>query len=228
LVERLLPGPQISVEAISEDGEHVVAGVTAKSSSREHLVELGHVCPAPLDDDTVSAVHDLVARTLTALGVTFGVTHTEIVLTPEGPRIIETHVRYAGDRITSLVHDVTGIDLRECSARQALGQSVLGDVRAALRREPVGASAIWFTAPDAPGVLRAVEGLEEARDTASVTEVVPLLSVGDRTNPLRSTDRGAYVRAVGPTSKEALDAATTAAARISFVLSHSHAAGEVV
>ncbi len=122
LLERLLPGPQISVEAVSEEKEHVVVGITAKSSSPEHLVELGHVCPAPLDEDTTTAVRDLVERTLTALGVTFGVTHTEIVLTPQGPRIIETHLRYAGDRITTLVHDVTGVDIRECGARRRRGR----------------------------------------------------------------------------------------------------------
>lgn len=221
LLERLLAGPQISVEALSEDGAHVVVGVTAKSSSTDHFVELGHVCPAPLDDDVEAAVRDLVTGTLTALGVTFGVTHTEIVLTERGPRIIETHVRYAGDRITALVHDVTGIDLRECAARQALGQRVLDDVRAAVARRPGRAAAIWFTAPDAPGVLRAIEGMAEAERDDGVVEVVPLMSVGDATNTMRSTfDRGAYVRAVAPTAKEALDTASTAAARITFVVAN--------
>lgn len=229
LMERLLPGPQLSVEAVSEEKEHVVVGITAKSSSPDHLVELGHVCPAPLDEDTTAAVRDLVTRTLTALGVTFGVTHTEIVLTPEGPRIIETHVRYAGDRITTLVHDVTGVDLRECSARQALGQRVLDDVRAALRSTPSRASAIWFTAPDAPGVLRGIEGIDEATRGEGVVEVVPLLAVGDPTSVLRSTfDRGAYVRAIAPTAKEALDTAMTAAARITFLVAHSHRTAETV
>ncbi|HEU5469192.1 MAG TPA: ATP-grasp domain-containing protein [Actinophytocola sp.] len=229
LLERLLQGPQISVEAISEEREHVVVGSTAKSSSRDHLVELGHVCPAPLDEDTATAVRELVTRTLTALGVTFGVTHTEIVLTPEGPRIIETHVRYAGDRITALVHDVTGVDLRVCSARQALGQRVLDDVRAALRREPSGASAIWFTAPDAPGVLRGIEGIDDAARIEGVVEVVPLLSIGDPTNPMRSTfDRGAYVRALAPTAKEAIDTAATAAAKITFLLANSHRTTDLV
>jgi len=229
LLERLLSGPQISVEAVSEANEHVVVGITAKSSSPSHLVELGHVCPAPLDADTTAAVHDLVARTLTALGVTFGVTHTEIVITPEGPRIIETHVRYAGDRIATLVHDVTGVDVRECSARQALGQRVLDDVRAALRREPTRASAIWFAAPDAPGVLRGIEGIDDAARIEGVVEVVPLLSVGDTTSTMRSTfDRGAYVRAIAPTAKEALDTAATAAAKVTFLLAHSHKATEIV
>lgn len=229
LLERLLPGPQFSVEAVSETNEHVVVGITAKSSSLDHLVELGHVCPAPLDADITSAVHELVARTLTALGVTFGVTHTEIVLTPDGPRIIETHVRYAGDRIATLVHDVTGVDVRECSARQALGQRVLDDVRAALCRPPTLASAIWFAAPDAPGVLRGIEGMDEAARIEGVVEVVPLLSRGDTTSVMRSTfDRGAYVRAIAPAAKEALDIAATAAAKVTFLVAHSHRSIETI
>lgn len=135
------------------------------------------------------------------------------------PRVL----RYAGDRITSLVDDVTGVDLRQCAARQALGQRVLGEVREAVRVAPSRASAIWFASPDAPGVLRVIEGAAEAARVPGVTEVATLLSPGDRTAPLRSTfDRGVYVRAVADTAENARAAAAAGAPKIMFVVESRH------
>jgi biotin carboxylase len=229
LVEPLLPGPQISVEAFSEEGRHVVVAMTAKSSEPDHLVELGHVCPAPLDEETTAAVTALVTGMLDALGVAFGPTHTEVVLTPGGPRPIETHLRLAGDQIPALVRDATGVDLQACVARQTLGHRVLDGIRTTLRAGRGTASAIWYAAPDTAGELRSIEGLAEAEALDGVTEVKAVLSPGATTAPLRSTfDRGAYARATGETAKEALDTAADAASRISFVVARRHVVTDTV
>jgi biotin carboxylase len=49
LVEPFHEGTEYSVECISEDGSHVVAGITAKYLEDDGFVELGHVVPAPLE-----------------------------------------------------------------------------------------------------------------------------------------------------------------------------------
>ncbi len=78
-------------------------------------------------------------------------------------------------------------------------------------------------------MLRDIEGIDDATRIDGVMEVVPLLSVGDTTSAMRSTfDRGAYVRAIAATAKEALDTAATAAAKITFLLAHSHKTAEII
>ncbi|MGB8501067.1 ATP-grasp domain-containing protein, partial [Mycobacterium sp.] len=127
LVEQFHEGPQFSVEAFSELGEHQVVSITRKFSDPITFVELGHVASADLTPEQQAEVYDYVERVLDALGVEFGATHTEIVLSEAGPRIIETHVRQGGDEIPALTFDATGVDLAECVVRQTVGEKVLPD-----------------------------------------------------------------------------------------------------
>jgi biotin carboxylase len=220
LVEQFHEGPQFSVEAFSELGDHQVVSITRKFSDPATFVELGHVASADLTSKQQEDIHDYVERLLEALGVEFGATHTEIVLTPAGPRVIETHVRMGGDEIPALTFDATGVDLAEYVVRQTVGEKVLPDIRAILAEDrPSRCSAIWFVAAPATGELASVSGLEEAGKTEGVTEVKLLVGPGSTVGRLESSDsRIAYVRSVGETATEALDAARKAAAHLEFQL----------
>ncbi|MEU1122552.1 ATP-grasp domain-containing protein [Streptomyces sp. NPDC005899] len=218
VAERFHEGPQFSVEAFSEDGEHACVAITRKYSDPGRFVELGHVVPAHLAPETEEEVRSYVARVLDALGITFGATHTEVVLTDAGPRVIETHLRMGGDEIPALVRAATGVDLGDCVARQAAGERVLPELREKLSggRAPSFA-AIWFAAAPVAGVLTSVEGVEEARRTAGVEEVVVQAEPGTVCAGLESSDgRLAYARATGATAEEALGAARAALTALAF------------
>ncbi|WP_172651780.1 ATP-grasp domain-containing protein [Rhodococcus opacus] len=218
LVERFHEGPQFSVEAFSECGEHQIVAVTRKFSDPANFVELGHVAPAALSAEQEERIHTYVTSVLDAVGVEFGATHTEIVLTPTGPRVIETHVRMGGDEIPSLALDATGVDLAECVVRQTVGEKVLPGIRAVLAEErPARCSAIWFAAAPVAGVLVDVSGVDDARKVDGVTDVQLLVRPGGAVAVLESSDsRVAYARAVGDTAEQALDAAREAMARLEF------------
>ena len=220
LVEHFHEGPQFSVEAFSELGEHQVVSITRKFSDPVSFVELGHVACADLTVEQQEDVNDYVERVLKALGVEFGATHTEIVLTPAGPRVIETHVRMGGDEIPGLTLDATGVDLAEFVVKQTVGEKVLPDIRAILAEgRPTRSSAIWFVAAPSAGVLADVGGVDEARDAEGVTEVEILVRPGTTLGALESSDsRVAYVRAVGETPDLAIDAARNAASHLEFHL----------
>ncbi|MFF9476272.1 ATP-grasp domain-containing protein [Streptomyces roseolus] len=220
LVEEFLDGPQFSVEAVSEAGEHQVVAITAKFSDPATFVELGHVTPAPLTDEDRDRIHAYVLAVLDALGVEFGPTHSEICLTEKGPRLIETHVRMGGDEIPALVLDATGVDIDDCAARQTLGRSVLPAVRATLAEpRPPRSSAVWFVALEATGVLDHVTGLEEARSLPGVTEVTLLAKPGTEVGGLTSSaSRVAFARATAATPEEATRAAKAAAEHLAFTL----------
>ncbi|MDT0269464.1 ATP-grasp domain-containing protein [Streptomyces sp. DSM 44915] len=214
LAERFHEGPQFSVEALSEDGEHQVLAVVRKFYEPDGYVELGHLAPAGLDAAAELAVAGLVAATLDALGVGHGPTHTEVVLTAAGPRVIETHLRLAGDEIPELVGEVTGLDYPRLVARQALGQRVLPEVRAALADPgPERYSAIWFTLPTGGGTLVAAEPPPPgAVPAGGSVETHPLLDPGDEiAHPANSDSRVAATRSRAGTAAEAVRAARAAA-----------------
>ncbi|MFJ4010152.1 ATP-grasp domain-containing protein [Streptomyces sp. NPDC090026] len=230
LVEEFLDGPQFSVEAVSEAGEHQVVAITAKFSDPASFVELGHVTPARLTDEVRNEVHAHVGAVLDALGVEFGPTHSEICLTEKGPRLIETHVRMGGDEIPALVQDATGVDVDDCAARQTLGESILPGVRATLAEErPARCSAIWFAALEVTGRLDHVGRLDEARSLPGVTEVRLLAKQGAEVGGLNSSDsRVAFARALADTPEEAAHAARAAVEHLEFTLKVSTHRGQAI
>ncbi|WP_329617391.1 ATP-grasp domain-containing protein [Streptomyces brevispora] len=219
LVEEFFEGPQFSVEAFSEAGEHQVVAITRKYSDPESFVELGHVSPAELPAEDAEVISDYACSVLDALAVEFGPTHTEIVLGDRGPRLIETHVRMGGDMIPTLTLEATGVDIDDCTARQTLGEKVLPGIRSRLaepRPEP-HSSAIWFASVGAPGTLDEILGLKEARALPGVTEVEPMVRPGAKVGALESSvSRVAYARALATTADEAVEAARAAVTSLEF------------
>ncbi|MFI9381709.1 ATP-grasp domain-containing protein [Kutzneria sp. NPDC052558] len=212
LVEEFLTGREISVESFSEQGEHVVVAVTQKFTDPATLVELGHVIPAELDADTAEAVRRHTARVLSALGVRDGPCHTELVLTDDGPRTIETHLRLAGDEIPYLAKDATGVDLVGLVVAQTLGETVLPGLRQRLAEPGGPAQAIWFGASPCAGTLVSVEGADD--------RVVVAVKPGDQLGELSdSGSRPLWARADGPDPATAVRLAREAVARCRLIVS---------
>ena len=220
MVEPFLPGTEYSVDTLSEGGVHRCVCLAEKTSDPEHFVELRHVLPAPLPASARNGIERKVCEMLTALGVTDGVCHTEVKLDGEHVRIIESHHRPGGDEIPHMFHDLTGIDLFALRARQCCGETVMAELDAALRREREQAyGCIQFAAVRSPGVLRAVEGLAEARAMPGVVRARALLSPGHQlTGAFHSGTRAALVRAVGNSPALARERAAAAMAQVRIVV----------
>jgi hypothetical protein len=216
LVERFLVGKQYSVEAMSEEGEHVVLAVTRKYSDAQTLVELGHVMPAPITDSQREAIARCAVEVLDAVGLAYGPSHTEIVLGTDGPTPIETHARVGGDDLWLMVHAATGVDLDAVQPDQILGRRVLNDVRATLAG-PIPErqyQAVWFGATRTKGESAGLVIPESVRAIEHVV-VTALRGEGDAIMPLASSnDRLFKVRATGTSAFEALELARGAAAAV--------------
>ncbi|MFI9628871.1 ATP-grasp domain-containing protein [Streptomyces sp. NPDC052042] len=222
LVEPFVTGDEYSVECVSEDGEHLVTGITRKISEDDHFVEVGHVVPAPLPDSDEQRIAGTVRDALKALGVRRGVTHTEVIVRADEVYVVETHLRPAGDEIPELWARITGVDLIDVVARQAVGLQVLDDVRAALaetRENGPRAAAIWYACPDAVGEIVEVSGEEGARALEGVVDVEVLREPGKRLKGVTgSFARGAHVCAVGTTQEEALSRAQEGVRKLAFTV----------
>ncbi|WP_136313797.1 ATP-grasp domain-containing protein [Actinomyces procaprae] len=185
IVEELLVGREISCEVLCVDGVyHVLATTDKDTTGSPHFIETGHTQPADLDEETLAAAHALVAQCLAAVGMHFGPAHVEMMLTDNGPALIEFGSRMAGDFVSShVVPGSTDIDFISLVLRQACGEQI--EVPPSSGR----AAAIRFlTAPE--GVLHAFHGVEEARSLPGVDAVITLAEPGDEITPLHSsTDR---------------------------------------
>ena len=216
LVESYLEGDEWSVEAFSEAGAHRIMCITRKYKDPKTCVETGHCLPATLDSAQTQAIHDLVCATLTALGVANGPTHTEVITTPNGPRVVETHTRMGGDLIGKLIRIVTGIDPHELWWRQTLGESVIDEVPVCGEGKH---AAIRYVSPRAFGTLERVEGIQEARACPGVEDLGVLKKPGTEIGEVfDSSSRVAAVIAVGESVEEAVDRAVEATKAIRFVV----------
>ncbi|MEU8264743.1 ATP-grasp domain-containing protein [Micromonospora sp. NPDC048999] len=193
LVEEYLEGSEYSVETISVAGQHHVLGITAKQlRPPPGFVEIGHVYPAPLNTTDRLAIAEVVTALLQAADYQFGPAHTEVILTRQGPRIVESQARLAGDRIPRLVELATGMDPAVTIFR-ALASAPVEPV------QPKKAAAISFFELE-PGRLLELTGLDEMRRLPFVDTVVFHHEVGDDLpEVIDNRTRHGYVIVTAPT-----------------------------
>ncbi|HYF66281.1 MAG TPA: ATP-grasp domain-containing protein [Herpetosiphonaceae bacterium] len=215
LVEGFLEGPEYSVEAFSEHGRHRVICVTQKFKDPRTCIETGHCVPAPISDRQRAAIECFVMDVLEAMEMTHGPSHTEVVVTADGPKIVETHARLGGDNIVDLIKLTGEVDLEELWIRQSSGESVFDQLPAALQ----GYAAIAYATPQAIGVLERIDGLEAARGQPGVIRVEPLQDPGTMIEgAYDSYSRGASAIAVGDSYEEAVSRAQTAVSQLRFIV----------
>ncbi|MBV1850610.1 ATP-grasp domain-containing protein [Catellatospora tritici] len=166
-------GDFVSVESVIADGRIGHLGVTGKFPLLPPFREQGQFWPARLDPVERAALTELAARAITALGVHTGITHTEIKLTPDGPRIIEVNGRLGGF-INDLSIRSAGIDAVGLAGRVALGERVAV--------APVAPTAVHFhyqgQSPTRRCRLVGVNGLAQVRRVAGVTGYRRMIPLG--------------------------------------------------
>jgi biotin carboxylase len=128
LVEELLQGrpdtpfgDYVSVESLCGPRGISHLAVTGKFPLAPPFRETGRFWPAAVSPEEREQITDLVTRALRALDVGIGLTHTEVKLTADGPRIIEVNGRLGG-HIHGLARQVSGTDLIHLAGLLALGQ----------------------------------------------------------------------------------------------------------
>ena len=109
LVQPYVDGNEYCVNAVSCDGSHLVSEVyrTRKrrcGESKVYDVETLVDPTSPAYDEVVGYAR----RVLTALGITFGPSHTEIIVGNRGPTLIESAARFMGALDIALIARATG------------------------------------------------------------------------------------------------------------------------
>ncbi|MBD0707069.1 MULTISPECIES: ATP-grasp domain-containing protein [unclassified Streptomyces] len=218
VVEEFLDGEEFSVEALSVGKQHRVVAVTRKFTDPVNFVSRGHVVPAPLTSEEYAEVSAYVVRVLDAFGFHDCPSHTEVMLTGRGPRIIEMHNRIGGDAIMDLVRLSTGVDMYELIARQSIGEDVGALLPDKILHER--SAAAWYAAPSGPPThtLLEVRGVERVRELPDVRTVTLLREPGSPQPTVRSNfDRSGRVLAVGDSPEQALAHAREAVGMLRFV-----------
>lgn len=202
IVEEYMTGQEVSVETLTYGGYTYVLQVTDKvTTGAPHFVEIGHNEPSSLSTTTLDKIKDLAIRAVNAIGITIGPAHVEIMVTKDGPKLIELGARLGGDCITShLVRLSTGIDMLKETIKTLCGEKP--DLTPTYSK----CAAIRFIMPEKEGTFIGIDGIDKAKSIPGIKEINYILNKGDIVSGVRSSDdRLAYIIAQSDTMKGAID-----------------------
>lgn len=201
VVEERMSGPEVSVETLSVDGICHVIQITDKiTTGAPHYVEMGHSQPTKHSKEVVERIAEVAKAANKAIGIQNGPSHTEIIITSEGPKIVELGARLGGDNInTHLVPLSTGVNIVECCIKIALGE------KPNIKPKWNKGSAIRYFKQHA-GVVKSIAGIEEAEKLNGIQQISIVHGVGENiTDVIDSGSRMGFVIAQDVDAEHAID-----------------------
>lgn len=180
IVEAYLPGDELAVEALLDDGKLEVLALFDKPDPLEgpYFEETLYVTPSRRSADEQRAVTTCVRQAAEALGLIDGPVHAEVRLHEGKATLVEVAARTIGGLCGRTLRFGTGMSLEEVVLRHAAGMSLLH-----AERERRAAGVMMLPIPRA-GVLARVDGLEEARRIPGVEAVTITAPLGRPVVPL--------------------------------------------
>ena len=212
LIEEYMQGPEVSVEVMTIKGQTTVLAVTDKlTTGAPFFVEMGHSQPSVLSNEIIEKVKDIAIKAVQAIGIDNSPSHVEIIVTEDGPKLVEIGARLGGDCITTYLIPLSiGVDMVTACILLALGQEP--DI---LPKYQKGAAIRYVKCKK--GILQDIIGLGKAMSDPNIKHIEIVKKVGDKIIPVHSSgDRVGYVIAQATTPLEAIRASEKALNEIKF------------
>jgi len=180
LAEEYVPGLEVALEGLLIDGRLHVLALFDKPDPLEgpFFEETIYITPSRLPEVVQQAIRTTTAAACAALGLTEGPIHAELRVNDDGPWVLEIAARSIGGLCSRTLRFGTGMTLEEIILRHALGWPI-----DTLERQRPAAGVMMIPIPRG-GTLKAVQGVEDAKATAHVEDVVISVHVGQEVVPL--------------------------------------------
>lgn len=159
LVEGYLPGVEVALEGMLDNGELIVLALFDKPDPLvgPYFEETIYVTPSRLTLDVQEQIGATTAAAARALGLVAGPVHAELRVNDAGVWIIEIAGRSIGGLCSQVLRFGVDASLEELIIRQAAGISLDSTLRSGK-----AAGVMMIPIPER-GLLRGVEGVEEAQ-----------------------------------------------------------------
>jgi biotin carboxylase len=168
LVERYIPGAEVALEGLLEQGKLRVLALFDKPDPLEgpYFEESIYVTPSRLPAEMQTRIFDCAAHAVRALGLSEGPLHAEFRTNDGGPWVLELAPRPIGGLCSrTLRFGPDRIFLEELLVGHAMGLA-----RAEMPRESLAAGVMMIPVPRS-GVFEGIEGVERAAATPGIDEV---------------------------------------------------------
>jgi biotin carboxylase len=116
-------GSYVSVESLVQDGTITHLAVNDKGPLEPGFRETAQILPTALPDHLSLAMTECAAAAITSLGLANTAVHTEIMMTRDGPRVIEVNARVGG-AVAEQMHFSSQYDVVDAIASIAVGDPI--------------------------------------------------------------------------------------------------------
>jgi biotin carboxylase len=180
IIQEYMVGKEVSVEVMVKNNEPHIVAITDKITTGEpFFVEMAHSQPSQQNEKQIAEV---AKKAVYAVGISRGPAHVEIMVTPEGPKLIELGARLGGDFITShLVPLSTGVDIVKATILDSCG--MVFNIESTISKT----SMIKYLTTDF-GVIEHIRGIEEAKQVLGVVDVKLFKGIGDSIGDIHSSN----------------------------------------
>jgi biotin carboxylase/isopentenyl diphosphate isomerase/L-lactate dehydrogenase-like FMN-dependent dehydrogenase len=215
ICESFMDGPELSIDALIWKGEIHITGVADRIIEfPPYFVETGHIMPTNLDEKLVKDGIEVFKKGIRALGIEIGAAKGDIKLTSHGAMVGEIASRLSGGFMSAYTYPYsTGVNLIQAAIRIALGNPP-GDLCPKYHKVSVERAII-----PGSGVVRTIEGVEEAMSLKGVKNVFVTCEIGETVHiPTSNVEKCGNVIAVGNSREEALASANLGVKTVRIVL----------
>ncbi len=200
IIEEYMAGPELSIDAVVYNGEITITGIADRIIEYPpYFVEIGHTMPSQLSLEIQQSACDVMKKGIRALGITIGCAKGDIKLTDDGPMIGELAARLSGGFMSAYTYPLsTGVDLMKAAIEVALGQEP-GNLEPLYQHVSIERAIIAQ-----PGIVRRINGLEEALKISGITEIFINVKSGDKIiAPRSNVEKAGHIIAVGDNFEDA-------------------------
>ena len=186
LVEDYLEGVEVAVEGLVVRGEAHILAIFDKPDPLEgpFFEETIYVTPSRLPEETQNRIREETTRAARAIRLREGPLHAELRINDAGEiRVIDVASRAIGGKCSGALEFGGGASLECLILSQALGVAP-----PSMEREKKASGVMMIPIPG-EGVLRGIEGREEAMAVPGIMEVDISIHIGGRVVPLPEGDR---------------------------------------
>lgn len=196
MLEEFIRGKEISIEAIIYRGDVHILGITEKLLYEGTFIESGHISPYMGNEMSITQYKELVAKVVTAMGITFGPLHIEGFHTNKGFIVGDVHTRYGGDNIPIITELASGYDMTFPIFAELSGEKY------EITQKWNKFACIKFL-NITPGTITKIIGVNKLKNMDGIIDININCSIGDKISKVKSnSDRHGWIIAQGNSRQE--------------------------
>ena len=203
IVEKFMDGTEVSVEAFVYNKNISILALSEKiRTSPPYLLDTTVMFPLPCCSKLlINDICNVAIKAIKSIGIDNGPVHIEIMITNDGPKMVELAARGPGFKVfTEMIPFVTGVDVVKGVIKLSIGETPNLDITA-------NRSAVLKFIDSPHGIIKKLTDLEKVKTIDCVHEFDFYLSVGDMIKPVTcGDDRIGHIITFAETREDALNA----------------------